>query len=287
MTFTEADRKVKQAIIESVLDTPRDKLNPAIWNDDKTIKPELEQQVMADVRKFLKGQKIESIHFQGSNTGYQYNDTTDIDIHIRIDGLSDEEANDLYDQMPKGVNLKGTTHPINYYIYSGDETKGTKGKGAIYDLLNDKWIIEPEKEDVKVPYNYLLNISDIFMLGIDGQIARYENSKRELEIYNHEKEANTEDCEDGKKEIDIRIAAKEQEIEANLDSLVLIANMLWDMRTNSYKTDKKDLGLFIKMSIGNTSIQNMIYKLLEKFGYKEKLGKYFQVQKKLKAEEEK
>jgi hypothetical protein len=110
--------------------------------------------------------KANSIIFLGSNVGYQYSDSSDIDINAM--GL-EGETYDYWHTIFKNYNIEGhflpgTQHPINFFFqeYTGplDPAKWKTSLGA-YDLLHDEWVKRP------VPYKYLLEPQKKFAREID------------------------------------------------------------------------------------------------------------------------
>jgi len=263
--------KIPKLKMESILDPVHKELNPAIWNDDMTIKPEVREELLNPIFKDLPERmkdKIVNVHFTGSNTGYQYNDSTDIDIHIEVADDEVEEAVRLVTAGPQ-ENLADTGHRIEYYAHVGDEFVGSVGKGSVYDLLNNKWIEKPEYEKIKPPVSHIMEIAKIFMSGIDDRIQEYEADKAEIEMYqdylNYAEEWE-------KDEIETRIAQKQEELKSDLDALFLQKKMLKDLRSGAYAGE--ELELHGGLGKGNKSIQNMIYKMLDKTGYILKLKQY-------------
>jgi DNA polymerase sigma len=262
--------------MENILDPVRKELSVDIWNG-MSINPGFRKNILNSIKSKLDMKEIKDIIFIGSMTGYQYNESSDIDIHIRIDGKTQKELNEYWDLLPSGINYEGTTHPINFFFYSGSEFEGKGGKGSAYDLLGNKWIIEPEKEDVNISYDYIMEIAKIFMSGIDDKVREYKLDRHEKDYWEKAKK-DVEETE--QKEIEARIDRKKFEIEADLDALYLFKEVLFEMRTGSYTGEELDL--FVKMGKGNKSIQNAVYKILETTGYKDILSEYGKIKKDLK-----
>ena len=276
MRYIELAFKKDKLILESILDPAQDKMNPMIWDANKKMKPEVRKQLLDMVLSKIKAPV--HIFMFGSNTGFNYTPESDIDVHIQVTG-SQDEADRLFNTFPKDFKIGSA--PVQFYVYVEDEITGTQGKGAIYDLANDKWLREPKKDELQIPYTYAIEVSKMFMSGIDNRIMEYESDVSEKKMYESLMHTATED---EKKEITERMKFKDEEIQAKLDSLHILSQMLWNERTNSYKV--MDLDLFVNTGYGNYSISTMIYKILEKFQYKSKIAHYMSIKSQMKKDKE-
>lgn len=262
---------------ESVLDAPKDELNPNIWENNK-LKANVKKQIFDIIKEYLNGYEIVQILLIGSNTGYQYNDETDVDIHIQVNDVSADELNDIYDGIPQ-VNVEGTDNPLQFYIHSDDEFGGKSGKGSYYDLMNDEWIEEPVKENESIPYTYIIEIAKTFMSGFDNRMMEYDSDVMEQQLYKDYVGSITDEKE--KQKVVSRIEFLDDEIKADLDAIYTLYTMLYEYRRTGYDTES-NYDYLIVSGMGNKAIQNMVYKILEKFGYKKKVGQYLQKRKGLK-----
>jgi len=64
-------------------------LNPLLWNEDNTLKPEVKEKLMQIADEFIKGLEedgikmdVDDIKIVGSNCSYNYTKDSDIDLHI-------------------------------------------------------------------------------------------------------------------------------------------------------------------------------------------------------------
>jgi hypothetical protein len=131
-------------------------LNPKLWADNKLI-PEVRGQLLIIAKNFadfLNVQKLNlrDITVSGSNAGYNYNDSSDLDLHLVADIDSPERA-ELYDAKKNQYNftynikLKG----IDVELYVQD-SKQTHHSAGIYSVLNGKWLSEPKPNAVTVTH---------------------------------------------------------------------------------------------------------------------------------------
>ena len=148
-----ADIIMDEAMIEK-----HDQLNPKLWGKNNELRPEVKEKLNEIVNKFEDNLKdnevdldIEDVCIIGSNASYNYNDTSDIDLHIIADTsiYSDEDLalktylaykslfNDKYDPTVRGID-------VEVYVEPHEVHANSKG---IYSL-NDGWLKEPEAMDI-------------------------------------------------------------------------------------------------------------------------------------------
>ena len=135
-----------------------DTLNPAIWNENNTLKPEVAQKAKEVAQIFVdilteNGVKIKvmDIYLVGSNANYNYNESSDIDIHLIADpslDCNDQHLKLIYDAYKTLFNRKYdiSFKGINVEVYVETNTPSTSG--GIYSIRNDKWIKEPDRNDI-------------------------------------------------------------------------------------------------------------------------------------------
>lgn len=149
-----------------------DTLNPLIWDGEK-LKPEVEAKVREIVDKFKEAVEeneikleVADIYLVGSNANYNYNDESDLDIHIIADESFDCSEkhlqviyqalktlfNNKYDISFKGIN-------VEVYVESKQDINVTAS--GIYSLDNG-WIKKPSKYD----------IPEINQKAIDDELAK-------------------------------------------------------------------------------------------------------------------
>ena len=64
-------------------------LNPDLWQDSNTLKPEVRESLLKTAQDFYKDTEltapIEDIYMLGSSANYNWSPTSDIDLHVVID----------------------------------------------------------------------------------------------------------------------------------------------------------------------------------------------------------
>lgn len=135
-----------------------DTLNPLIWNDDNTLKPEVAEKAKEVAQIFVdilteNGIKIKimDIYLVGSNANYNYNESSDIDIHLIADpslDCNDQHLKLIYNAYKTLFNRKYdiSFKGINVEVYVEMGTPGISG--GVYSIRYDKWIKEPDRNDI-------------------------------------------------------------------------------------------------------------------------------------------
>ena len=173
----EVKQEIKETVIqESILDPVQKDLNSDIFLKDGKMKPEV-QEFILDIfynwkTKYIFEGSIASIILVGSSAGYQYNNTSDIDVNIIFKDITLEELRKVTKYLPNGNMLPDTEHPINFYLDVNDEN--VKKADNAYDILNSYWIKQPIVNDTKIPFSYALEVAKFFMNGIDVRVSEYE-----------------------------------------------------------------------------------------------------------------
>lgn len=130
-------------------------LNPKIWNEDNSLKPEVKDKIDEVVQKFkewLDESKIDieikDVIIIGSNASYNYNSKSDLDVHIIVPE-ADENILKLYDSYKtmfnKTYKIKFYRIPIELYVQNSIDDIKSK---SLYSLEKG-WLKEPNKEEMQ------------------------------------------------------------------------------------------------------------------------------------------
>lgn len=268
---------------ENVLDPICQTRNPDLFigPDYQVLQSKVKNQILDVIYKWLEKmgydyeQIVRSIHIIGSSVGWQYTDTSDIDVSIET-SIEPEKIKQIWKLLPNGQLLKN--HPINYYLTS--DLKDVSESENAYDVLKDVWVKKQNKEDVEksIPFNYIMEIAKFFISGVDDRIQEYEADKVELDYL----KSLSKDDGISEEEQKLLIAQKETELKADLDAINIAHLMLKGFRNQAFR-DGKPAELIIDIkSKGNSSINNTCYKMImDKLKYEEKLKKYEQLRENL------
>lgn len=276
-------KKYSEHINESILDPIKNELSPDIWDKSMNVKPEVKKQIIDIFNTWSKNIKLniepKSFYIVGSIATYQYHEKSDIDININID-LSQERLQRLKKIIPNGTLLKGTKHPINFFL--SIKTKDEEVQQAIYNLTEEKWIKKPVKinEDsdkflVKY-YMAALNQAVSWARKISIDLDEMRRNIMELRMYEHFLKST-----EYKQDIDMMknlIESKKFDIKTNYDIIKMNIHVIKNFRKEAYPSGGSDpfkSQVFPQdISHPDYSINNIVYKILEKFNYIDKMIEY-------------
>lgn len=144
---------------ESVIDFPKDKLCPEVWEkvmDEEGASevwrmiPEVKEKLVIMVTTICPS--VTLVHVTGSITSNQYTKNADIDLHFKADKLKfnsndevDEYNKKLRHKYEKAGKLYVGEHPIELY-YQDNVFQDLMSVGC-YNLFEDKWEVGPEFTD--------------------------------------------------------------------------------------------------------------------------------------------
>jgi len=118
-----------------------------IWLDNKMI-PEIRDKFLSITTDFINNLKVEptvtDIILTGSASGYDYTESSDIDLHIVVDVKENKLLLEYYTIKAKLWNLNHNitidNHEIELYVQASNAEHFSEN---IYSVQNDKWIKEP------------------------------------------------------------------------------------------------------------------------------------------------
>jgi hypothetical protein len=266
---------------ESILDPQVNNLSPDLWDKEQKLKKSVATHIVKKIETWLKSYtnlKPKSMYLMGSMTGYQYTDTSDIDVNFVIDIKDEDKLKEMRKALPNNHTLPGTKHPVNYYLVTEVKDEWKKA-GPIYDIFKDRWIHHPSKEKkveesiIIGSYRVVIEIARFFLSGLDSIITEYNSDVAAYNAYNgFLLTANKkEDVRDLKELIKFKLG----EIVSDIDGIKLGRHMLHSLRDEAFVEDKEfeiSTQIVIKDN-ANASINNLVYKYIEKLGYFEKLQK--------------
>lgn len=131
-----------------------DELNPKLFANNK-LKPEIKQGLLKIAEHFEEfiGVELEivDITISGSNAAYSYTNYSDIDLHLVVQVPNEPEYKELLDAKKNVYNAKHDikVKGIDVELYAQDVEQEHHSLG-IYSLLQDQWVSEPTKTEVKI-----------------------------------------------------------------------------------------------------------------------------------------
>jgi predicted nucleotidyltransferase len=152
-------------------------LNQLFWNED-ILKPEIRKMLLMNAKRFIEFSNLENLNYfdvilTGSLANYNYNENSDLDVHIilNFDQISEnEEFVSDYLKMKKQlwedklpIQVKG--HDVEMYFQSVSEEHRSSGT---YSLLKNEWIKKPIKQVIDINSSAVQLKAANFMNAIDN-----------------------------------------------------------------------------------------------------------------------
>lgn len=137
-----------------------EELNPALFNEDATLKTEVKDKINEIVDEFLKDfieveveLKVKDIILTGSNASYNYTKDSDLDIHIIADTSEIEDTLNLHkviynayrSAFNKKFDIELNSIPVEVYVETQDTPLVSNG---IYSVMTNTWVKEPTKDSI-------------------------------------------------------------------------------------------------------------------------------------------
>lgn len=137
-----------------------DTLNPLIWESENKIKPDIRKTLLMNAKRFIEFCDAENLKFNdiiltGSLANYNYNDNSDLDVHVVLDfnqiSENKEFIGDFFkmkkqlwaEQLP--IQVKG--HDVEMYFQDSAEPHHSSGT---YSLIRNEWIKKPTKKIINI-----------------------------------------------------------------------------------------------------------------------------------------
>jgi len=160
-----------------------DTLNPLIWENEDSMKSDVRKALLLNAKRFIEFCDVENLKFSdviltGSLANYNYNENSDLDVHIllKLNQISEniEFVGDFF-KMKKQlwaellpIQVKG--YDVEMYFQDVNEPHHSSGT---YSLIKNSWIRKPTKKIVNIDSaNVQLKAADL-MNAIDD----LENNK--------------------------------------------------------------------------------------------------------------
>ena len=164
---------VKTQIDPSVL-TPKSDLYPKIWDPatkklNSNIKIKLKQIAQDFIRGFKYELKIKDVILTGSIANYNWNQYSDIDLHVLVDfnEIPDEYLQAFRDYFNskkevwnKNHNIMIMEHEVELYVQDASEPHYSTG---VYSIMSDDWITQPQIKKQDINYDDVVSRTEHFI----------------------------------------------------------------------------------------------------------------------------
>ena len=160
-----------------------DELNPKLWEGDK-LKEEVVEKINLIVNTFTEDLKEDGINFEiedvvivGSNCSYNYNDASDLDVHIRAKSDSLDCPAELSTLLYGAYrNLFNKKFDIDFYgvdveLYVEDENSTVNSNG-IYSINKKEWLKKPERT----------SIPDVDKDELNSELSKWEDEYNSIKL---------------------------------------------------------------------------------------------------------
>lgn len=259
------DRQFSQWYLnESVLDIPKDGLDPTVFNFPDQGAPIIHTRIRAQILQPLVDiNKIVTVldyFIIGSILTPKYGSNSDIDVVVEVEEeISAVKLENLVSLL-KSINGKlavGTTHPINYFILKGqydlDKTE------AAYDIADDNWLKEPQEQTFNVR-KYVAKLKNTFT---EVDLATAE-LRRDLIDFKELKTLSKSDISGITDEVKKTLAKIETDIEGIIQTYLNAKTL----RKAAFDREMTPADIR-KFGIKNQLPENILYKLLERYFYRD------------------
>jgi predicted nucleotidyltransferase len=256
---------------ESVIDIPRDTLDPTVFsfptNGLPILQSGIKKQILKDIDSIDKIIPVRNFYMIGSILTKRYDKDSDIDINVEIETKDEDQVtSDEILRIVKKVNGKlatGTTHPINYYIsrheYNLDKTD------AAYDILNHTWL--------------KIDKTDEADLDLKNYVESFRNSVAKIDLLTGELRRDVQDVETYRTYPTSKIYKlknlmenKLEEIEDDIMQLSSTKDAIKDLRDMAFDKALKPADI-VSYASKNWLPENVTYKLLAKYHYMDFINK--------------
>lgn len=175
---------------------PQAELNPKFWDENKHLNSEVREHLLKIALEFKKYLKLDEVNitskaqvvdvkFTGSLANYNWSEYSDIDLHLVFDlsAFSPEEKPLAMEYLQSRKALWNSEHEINIFNYNvevyPEEHNQPHFSTGVYSVTNDKWVIEPNKENVS-PNRELINKKVTGFMDILKQLGDSEMKPNDL-----------------------------------------------------------------------------------------------------------
>ena len=193
------DKDEDKKIIKSF--KPKDSLSEQIFegsDGEFSMRDDVRKNLLRISNEFIESLGIEffihDIVLTGSLANYNWSNYSDVDLHILIDFKETDYNLDLLKEFfdaKKNVwnekhNIIVKGYDVELYVQDVDEEHVSSG---VYSILNNKWVVEPDKVKSNIDDSMILQKSEEYMKKIDllikkgGPIESIEGLRKKLKEF--------------------------------------------------------------------------------------------------------
>ena len=137
-----------------------DSLNPVFWDEEDKLRPEIRKVLLKNAKRFIEFADVENLKYNdiiltGSMANYNYNENSDLDVHIVMDLNQISENKEFVadflklkkELWSKLLQIKVKDSDVEMYIQDVNEHHQSTG---MYSLIKNDWIAKPTKKMVNI-----------------------------------------------------------------------------------------------------------------------------------------
>ncbi len=168
-------------------------LNPQFWLNNH-LKNNIRKNLLSLAKFYFKqldlGVELKDVIFTGSLANYNYTNLSDVDLHLVIDYkkiIDDEDFAKEYFGDKRAIwadsnDIKINGFPVEIYVQDISQLND-KGMGAMYSLLNNKWIKKPKYNLPEVDKHLITQRVNKY-LDIFNKISMMKDTIKKVDSYN-------------------------------------------------------------------------------------------------------
>ncbi len=260
--------RFKDYIQESIIDIPRQRYAPGVFDNADTDNPKLKKvvvdMILDQIDQFQEKYPVKKYSLIGSILTKRYRDDADLDINVLFD-VPEEDRETARKELASSLRdingklVPGTKHPVNYYVITDPELKKKNDAMAdgVFDIDENEFIRKPTEDTFdpeKYEADFQKKVQEIDV--VKGELTRDIIDYEELKNLSTDDVLNLQD----------RVNKKLDEIEDSIELLVDIGDDVVKKRQSAYNDDMtpdqiRQFGKKHKLP------KNIIYKYLEKYHY--------------------
>lgn len=262
----------------SVIDYERKRLAPTVWGEDGNIIPQLRSFIFGLIRKNYPG--AIGAYVLGSITTKRYTSDSDIDVEVVMPKSVDLKIYGKISQelTKENIRFHGSPHTIGFYaVHPNDHKDALEKTVGAYDLVQDKWIKHPE--DVGADADQMEDAFKGQIKDVDISLGELNRDMRDIQRLI---DAFPEVPKEQQQQILQKLQDKKEEIEEDLAAITEDYDELHRARAASFAKELESDPAAGQKHLNNQTLPgNVVFKMMERYGYRELLEKLRDIYKSL------
>lgn len=278
----------------SILDYQHKELRPDIWNRDKKLRPSVKNFIFSSVAGFFESLDLRGyddfvidMYVGSSLATYFYTKESDFDVKVVIDTITFKIHNSKYSESSEDdimdmlcdkskettwttAYIPATKHRLDIYFLSAKEASSISmlRYDSIYNLMTDNWLKTPKQIEGHAAPSYVLNyarsMARKFLEKLSLDIAQAQRDSIDYLILKDQlKELEESDLSRFREDLEISL----DRINASVEELSEAREVIKGIREKTFEKRKLQNQLENMMKSLNYADGNLIFKLVQRYGY--------------------